>query len=291
MAETQYKIGTMAKLLGISSESLRYYENCGILSPHKDAESGYRSYGPWDFNTLFLCRLYRSYGFSLSEVKEMLNEDNKDDLYDRLLQQETQLLNLIRHYQNILYFLSRHRQKLMFIDSYVGHFRVTKNPEMLMLCTGTAVNSSVYTASFLNDNKVANTSLQWLQTLPGIALSFRLLRHPLESGQECDFSLDEIDDREYSDTLWGYTALLSEAEQLGLKPDPPVEYIPSKRCVHTVFAAGEKGTLHVELDKQVLQPLRKLGYELLGTVLGRTIAYVRKDEKLIRYYDVWVPIQ
>ena len=37
-----YKIGEAARLLGLSTEALRYYERKGLIVPHKDSVSNYR---------------------------------------------------------------------------------------------------------------------------------------------------------------------------------------------------------------------------------------------------------
>ncbi len=39
-----YSIGTIAKLLGISSETLRYYESKNVIQPKRDPDTGYRYY-------------------------------------------------------------------------------------------------------------------------------------------------------------------------------------------------------------------------------------------------------
>ena len=58
-----YKIGEVAKLLGISSETVRYYEREGVIQSHKiDQGSGYRYYEALDINALMRVRMYRNYG-------------------------------------------------------------------------------------------------------------------------------------------------------------------------------------------------------------------------------------
>ena len=67
-----YKIGEVAKLLGISSETVRYYEREGVIQSQKiDQESGYRYYEALDINALMRVRMYRNYGFTLQEAKQM----------------------------------------------------------------------------------------------------------------------------------------------------------------------------------------------------------------------------
>ena len=66
----KYSIGTMARLLGISAEAIRYYESRNIIQPVRDPETGYRYYNTWDFHMLLRARHYQNYGFSLEEVAD-----------------------------------------------------------------------------------------------------------------------------------------------------------------------------------------------------------------------------
>ena len=69
-----YKIGEISKLYGIGTDSLRYYEELGILHPRRDS-NGYRMYSISDIRTLNILRELRSIGFSMQEIKEHLQED------------------------------------------------------------------------------------------------------------------------------------------------------------------------------------------------------------------------
>ncbi len=66
-----YKIGEISKLYNIGTDSLRYYEDLGVLRPRRD-ENGYRMYGIGDIRTLNILRELRSIGFSIKEIKEHL---------------------------------------------------------------------------------------------------------------------------------------------------------------------------------------------------------------------------
>ena len=85
-----YKIGEVAKLLGISSETVRYYEREGVIQSQKiDQESGYRYYEALDINALMRVRMYRNYGFTLQEAKEMLNTCTLEEIAERLAEKKT----------------------------------------------------------------------------------------------------------------------------------------------------------------------------------------------------------
>jgi DNA-binding transcriptional MerR regulator len=68
------RIGEMAKTFGVTLRTLRFYEDKGLLQPRRDGSM--RLYTRKDRARLKLILLGRKVGFSLREVKQMM------DLYD-----------------------------------------------------------------------------------------------------------------------------------------------------------------------------------------------------------------
>lgn len=68
-----FKIGEIAKLYQISVDSLRYYEELGLLSP-KRGQNGYRLYRLNDIWRLNVIRDLRDLGFPMEQIKEYLND-------------------------------------------------------------------------------------------------------------------------------------------------------------------------------------------------------------------------
>jgi DNA-binding transcriptional MerR regulator len=68
------KIGEMASAFGVTLRALRFYEDKGLLSPHR--EGTMRLYTRRDRGRLKLILLGRKIGFSLRDVKQLI------DLYD-----------------------------------------------------------------------------------------------------------------------------------------------------------------------------------------------------------------
>lgn len=66
------KIGQVAKLTGCNIETIRYYEKVRILGvpPRKGT---YREYGPADVERLRFVRRARALGFSLDEIRTLLD--------------------------------------------------------------------------------------------------------------------------------------------------------------------------------------------------------------------------
>jgi MerR family mercuric resistance operon transcriptional regulator len=66
--------GQLAKLAGVSSDTLRYYERLGILPVPPRTASGYRMYCPDSIERLKLAHKAIQLGFTLKELSEVFRE-------------------------------------------------------------------------------------------------------------------------------------------------------------------------------------------------------------------------
>jgi DNA-binding transcriptional MerR regulator len=69
----EYTIQKLAKMAGVSSRTLRYYDQEGILKPARINSSGYRIYGRMEIDRLQQILFYRELEFSIDKIKEILN--------------------------------------------------------------------------------------------------------------------------------------------------------------------------------------------------------------------------
>lgn len=65
-------IGEAAKASGISAKMLRYYESIGLIPPAGRTESGYRTYGSREIDTLRFIRRARDFGMPMERVKSLV---------------------------------------------------------------------------------------------------------------------------------------------------------------------------------------------------------------------------
>lgn len=66
-------IGEFARRSGLTVSTLRFYDECGLLHPHRvDPSSGYRSYLEGQLDTALLIRNLRALGMPIAEVRRVL---------------------------------------------------------------------------------------------------------------------------------------------------------------------------------------------------------------------------
>ena len=80
MNNTRYKIGDVAKLKGLSRDTLRHYEKRGILTSQRE-ENGYRYYTDQDISRLISILYQRKMNIRLGDMKTLQHSENSiDDL-------------------------------------------------------------------------------------------------------------------------------------------------------------------------------------------------------------------
>lgn len=71
----QYMIGQLAKLAGIPTSTVRYYERIGLLEPENRSYGNYRLYGEVSLNKVKFIRSAQATGFTLDDTKALLSDN------------------------------------------------------------------------------------------------------------------------------------------------------------------------------------------------------------------------
>ena len=66
-------IGDLAKRASVNVQTVRFYERQGVLQPPQRKDSGYRIYDETSLRRLIFVRHAKELGFSLKEIKDLLN--------------------------------------------------------------------------------------------------------------------------------------------------------------------------------------------------------------------------
>ncbi|MFB9328456.1 MerR family transcriptional regulator [Paenibacillus aurantiacus] len=100
----EYTVQKLGKLAGISTRTLRYYDEIGMLKPARINSSGYRIYGQDEVDRLQQILFYRELGFGLEQIKTIVNAPSfdgtkallahREQLLDRRKQLDQLILNV-----------------------------------------------------------------------------------------------------------------------------------------------------------------------------------------------------
>ncbi|WP_312117478.1 MerR family transcriptional regulator [Brevibacillus reuszeri] len=74
----EYTVQKLGLLAGVSTRTLRYYDEIDILKPARINSSGYRIYGQQEVDRLQQILFYRELGVSLEEIKEIITSPHYD---------------------------------------------------------------------------------------------------------------------------------------------------------------------------------------------------------------------
>ena len=96
----EYSIKKLAQISGVTTRTLRYYDEIGLLTPLRVASNGYRIYGPYEVQRLQQILFYREMDFSLDEIKNLLENpdfNQEEALMNHLfkLQEKQERLKLL----------------------------------------------------------------------------------------------------------------------------------------------------------------------------------------------------
>ncbi len=112
-----YLIKQVSKISGVSVRTLHHYDAIGLLCPQKH-ENGYRYYSENEISILQSILFYKYLGFSLAEIKELLQQ-NKE--------------NVVVHFKKQLALMQKEKQRLLTLiqtleQSIVAEERKIKMP-------------------------------------------------------------------------------------------------------------------------------------------------------------------
>lgn len=74
----EYTVNKLGQMAGVSTRTLRYYDEVGILKPARINSSGYRIYGQAEVNRLQQILFYRELGINLEEIKAIITSPSFD---------------------------------------------------------------------------------------------------------------------------------------------------------------------------------------------------------------------
>ncbi len=70
--KSKMKVSELAKILSVTSDTVRFYTREGLLKPVKSEDNGYKQYGRKELNRLRFILSARQLGFSVKDIEKIL---------------------------------------------------------------------------------------------------------------------------------------------------------------------------------------------------------------------------
>lgn len=266
----KYSIGTMAKLMGISSEAIRYYESRNIISPVRDPETGYRYYNTWDFHMLLRARHYQNYGFSLEEIAKLFRSHELAEIRGKMVDQEEMIQQEIIRQMNLLKRIRQSQQVLHDAKENVGKFRIEERPGIYRM--NTQKNYTLF-----KKKEQLDLISEWTEKEPFVFSCAVFYQKNIEKGEtEFDFGMGLRE--EY-------------AQFLNVKESELVQYYPPCLCVHTCVPSRSGKYLSLESLKEGFRYLEQNGLSLAGDIVTQVACMTKPEEEYFNWHIVWFPIK
>ena len=97
-----YKISQIAKLLGLSSDTIRFYEKKGLVHPSVNPDNQYREYDLDNILELLDIIYYRHLDISLQDIQSICTSRSRENMYELLLKKKQETEEKIRYEQQLL---------------------------------------------------------------------------------------------------------------------------------------------------------------------------------------------
>ena len=266
----KYKIGDVAKILGISPDLLRYYQKKGVVTPTTDENNNYRYYDAWDINFLIDCLWFKNYGFGIEQTAKLVSASSYDDVLTDMRQRCDEIRDSVRH-QTML--LERSEQYF----SAMGRVRTMLGRCDLVYCPEVYRFLNRFNADYENITELRELSCQWLRYMPFVNRCFEIEREDLENRTD--------------NYAWGYSMGIDFVEKLHVPLDPPVAHLRSEPCVHAVFTSSGKDEFSPRRLDFIMDYICENSLTLAGDARGSLVCSVLEDGRLTGYFEVWLPVE
>lgn len=276
--KNKYLIGEVCKLFNTTRDTLRHYENIGLVNPRKDLGNGYRYYDVEDLNSLTDIFFFKKLNLPLEDIKKAVKNSTPEDILEIINHKEKHLqreLNKIKELEKNLNFMKLN------VESCIKNLNKLELKETVdnFLFIEIADNSKF--DDFIDIIEGMIDLLEGKDYVNNILdyINFSFL---LEDNYLADYDI-------YKNIKWGVTLKKSYSFLQDIMIHNKIKVIPQNKYLYTVI------TLDVEKYEDWLQQIKNIieenNIKVAGSILGRMLLTEYHDQNAIDYYEIFIPVK
>ena len=264
----EYSAKEVMNFLNINRETLRHYENMGLIHPRIDDKTHYRYYTDFDIETIAECRKYRSADFSIKEIDK------------------------IKHIDSLLQYVSILEQKQEYYKKQSLYFYklIHKNNETLDKLHSIINHSHLISIEELEECYLFPASYDFKHFFEDKDKYLNFTSTVHEDFAFTDFSLlIKKDDFINQKTNYiGGTSFSKDMIEILNISDKHMIHVKKQKALSTIIIINEDFNINYSLFNPALQYIQDHHLVISGDIFATQIAKIHKNKN--RYLKVWVPI-
>ncbi|MGA3599280.1 MerR family transcriptional regulator [Lysinibacillus agricola] len=263
-----YTIGQVAKFLGVSRDTLKFYEEKELVKPKQDMENGYRKYDHFDIYDITTVNFYREVDIEIKKIQELRKSKSIEGIKSLLEEKEQEVLEEIEYKKLLLKKLQTVKEDCEKVKQFLGEYIVK---EMKPL----EIKGEIEHFTAFDEYETVKKNAENLKK----AVTLTSLRRVINFNEE-----GIIDDKFF---------VVRKVEDLDKEIEGEIRSHP--KCIYTVIEDGRWSTGGKSIDHNVEASLRKVakdkGYELLGLVYINLLLTTYEDGLERVFLEIYAPIK
>jgi DNA-binding transcriptional MerR regulator len=263
-----YTVGQVSKFLGVSRDTLKFYEDKGLVNPKKNAENGYREYNQFDIYDITTINFYREIDIEIKKIQEIRKNKSIADLEFLLEEKEQVILDEIEYKKLLLKKVQLIKEDCEKIRQYLGKHTIK---EMKPL----EVKGEIKNITDYDKYEILRKNTASLKN----AVTLTALRRVISFNEE-----GMIGDK---------FVIVREVEECDKNIEGGI--LAHTNCVYTIIEDGRYSTDGENIDNKVEASLRKIaienGYEPLGVVYVNMLLTTYEEGLERVFLEIYEPIK
>lgn len=262
--------------LGITRDTLRFYEQKGIIQPEVDPVNGYRYYDDWQVNLLWDCKLYQSMGFSLTEIQQILACDELSTIRRRIQRRADEVERELERKKMELALMRQHVKDMEHAPQELGRIKLSHFNGYVYVPVrenhGFRQDVDPGAVAFMNANMAIMQPVFWFPRYDRDHYYWGYAMDPatFEALAGSEKSKDSREEDSHPD---GFTI------------------IDAAPALETWLDAGDRWNFGLDLFAALAAEAHARGLEPRGEICGDLVARAHSEHGYHRYLHVFFPVQ
>ncbi|WP_026478693.1 MerR family transcriptional regulator [Alkaliphilus transvaalensis] len=259
-----YKVNDVKRILNISRDTLRYFDNKRLISSMRD-ENNYRYFKSEDINKIFAYKMYRSLLFNMKDAEKLVSGHSVET-------QMAMLKNQVAFIESEQDYLNRVKKHIEMLTEKLEKWKESKDEFEIVTSNNSYYHYNQTEKYFIESEEVFNNTYKVLDRMPDLwpAFSYNL------DCKEAPFSFG-----------YGYVSYTNEKH-----PSEAFIHMPPVKCLYKLLEIESNLEEKVSIIMKEAEELcNKKGYTMEGRAYGNMLHEIIENSRPRRLFDIYIPIE